>query len=120
MATEARVHKVADLLQKLIAEALFREVKDPRVRLVNITSVEMARDLSFAKVFVAVLGDETKAEAALEGLTKAKGFIRHQIGKNSELRIVPELHFVLDRSAERAAHLSSLIDAAIAQDKKHS
>jgi ribosome-binding factor A len=117
MASQTRQFKVADLLQKIIADLLLRDLKDPRVPLVSVASVEVSRDLSFAKVFISMfganLGEEDLSKSVLEKLNLAKGFVRHTIAKQASLRIVPELAFVLDRTLERGHELSSLIDAAV-------
>ena len=120
MANQTRQFKVGDLLQKIIAEVMMREVKDPRVKMASVTSVDVSRDLSSAKIYISVLGSAEDGEKAIEGLNRAKGFIRHKVGKNSELRITPSLNFKLDRSAEHSQHLSNLIAEARAKDDLNS
>ena len=104
-------------MQRRLAGLLRREVKDPRVALVTITAVEVSSDLSHAKIFYGVLGREPTADVQ-EGLERAAGFLRAKLGRLLKMRQVPEIHFMPDEMIERAAHLTSLIDRAVANDKK--
>mgnify|MGYP005814708767 CR=1 FL=1 len=110
----ARTDRVGEQIQRELAELLRLEVRDPRVKLVTLTGVEVARDYSHAKVFYTVLSGEDKA--VQQGLERASGFLRSQLAHSLKLRITPQLHFVYDVSVERGSHLSQLIDQAIAAD----
>jgi ribosome-binding factor A len=118
MANFARTERVAQQMQREIAELIRLEINDPRVRLVTITGVEVARDYSHAKIFFTRL--DGKHEEAQQGLDRASGFLRSQLSRSLKLRIMPQLHFVYDASVERGSHLSQLIDQAVASDKLHS
>lgn len=118
MANFARTERVAQQMQREIAELVRLEINDPRVRLVTITGVEVAGDYSHAKVFFTRL--DGKHEEAQQGLDRASGFLRSQLSRSIKLRIMPQLHFVYDSSVERGSHLSQLIDQAVASDKLHS
>ena len=118
MANFARTDRVAQQIQRELAELLRLEINDPRVRLVTITDVEVASDYSHAKVFFTRL-DGKHAEAQ-QGLESAGGFLRKQLAHSIKLRVMPQLHFVYDASVERGSHLSQLIDQAVASDKAHS
>ena len=118
-----RTDRVADQLQKELAVLIQREVKDPRLGLITITAVEVSRDLSHAKVFITVMGkddDEDAVKANLRILNDASGFLRMQLGKAMKLRTVPQLHFNYDASVRRGVELTSLIERAVAEDRKHS
>lgn len=117
MANFARTERVAQQMQREIAELVRLEINDPRVRLVTITGVEVAGDYSHAKIFFTRL-DGKHAEAQ-QGLERASGFLRSQLARSLKLRIMPQLHFVFDASVERGSHLSQLIDQAVASDKQH-
>jgi len=108
-----RLGRIADQIQRDIAELLRTEVKDPRVGLVTLTDVEVSPDQRHAKVFFTVLGDRRQVELAIEGLGRAAGFLRARLASIINLRMVPELHFVYDESVERGARLSQLIDQAV-------
>lgn len=113
----ARTERVAEQIQRELAELLRLEVKDPRVRLITLTGVEVARDYSHAKVFYTTLQGADKA--VQQGLERASGFLRSQLAHAMKLRVIPQLHFVYDTSVERGSRLSQLIDQAIADDNKH-
>jgi len=107
-----RSRRVADQIQRELAQLIRTEVKDPRVKLVTLTDVEVSVDLSHAKVFFTVLGDNAEAAACLEGLTHAASFLRSQLSHRLAMRYVPELHFVHDESVERGIRLTHLIEEA--------
>ena len=111
----ARTDRVAEQIQRELAELVRLEVKDPRVRMLTLTGVEVARDYSHAKVYYTTLDGANKATQ--QGLERASGFLRSQLAHRMKLRITPQLHFVYDASVERGAHLSQLIDRAVASDK---
>lgn len=113
----ARTERVAEQIQRELAELLRMEVKDPRVRMVTVTGVEVARDYSHAKVFYTTLQGENKD--VQQGLERASGFLRSQLAHAIKLRVTPQLHFVYDPSIERGAHLSQLIEQAVASDATH-
>jgi len=108
----ARSARIADQIQRSLAELIRLEVRDPRVGLVTITGVELSRDHSHAKVFFTVLGADSAP--ALEGLSRAAGFLRSELSRQLTTRKVPELHFAFDDSVERGVRLSRLIDEAVA------
>jgi ribosome-binding factor A len=112
--SDARRARIADQIQRELAELVRLEVRDPRVRLVTLTAVELARDQSHARVFFTVLGPESEGREALEGLQHAAGFLRTSLAHRLSTRSVPELHFVYDESIERGIRLSRLIDEAVA------
>ncbi|AQZ93620.1 30S ribosome-binding factor RbfA [Halopseudomonas phragmitis] len=117
----SRTQRVADQMQRELALLVQREVKDPRLGMVTITAVEVSRDLAHAKVFFTLLGKDSDEDVALnqEILKDAAGFLRMQLGRAMKLRSIPHLHFNYDESVRRGVHLSSLIERAVAEDRKH-
>jgi ribosome-binding factor A len=114
-----RSRRIADQIQRELADLIRVELKDPRVpQLVTITGVEVSPDQSHAKVFFTVLGDERKIDDAAAGLKRAGGFLRTQLGHRMKLRVVPQLDFKYDTSVERGVRLSHLIDEAVASRKQ--
>jgi ribosome-binding factor A len=105
-----RPEQVAETLRQVIADALSREVRDPRVGFVTVTGVLVTNDLSHARVMVSVAGDETAKARAMEGLQSAAGFLRSRAAKTLTTRIVPELHFELDQGLAHAARIEALLD----------
>lgn len=119
--SKRRPGQVAEIVRQVLAEALAREIRDPRVGLVTLTRVDVSGDLSHAKVYVMVnelgkTGEEGKAgeqgkagEGALEGLKSAAGFLRSKVAKALTTRTIPELHFELDRGLEHAARINAVL-----------
>ncbi len=104
-----RSFRVADQIQRDLAE-LIRDLKDPRIGMVTIHAVEVTPDYAHAKVFFSVLvGDP---QACQDGLNEAAGFIRNGLFKRLQIHTVPTLHFLFDRTTERAAELNELIKQA--------
>ena len=117
--TAPRRARIADQIQRELAEAIRTQLRDPRVTsMVTLTGVEMSRDGSHAKVFFTVLGAEAAARDAGEGLQSAAGFLRKELAHRLSTRSVPELHFAFDESVERGVRLSRLIDEAVAPPPK--
>lgn len=112
-----RSQRVADLIQTALAEILQRNDKDFRFGIITITSVDVAHDLSFAKIFVSVLEDQ-KAKETLKALNAAAKYLRYSLANAVELRITPELRFVYDDSAVRGSRISSLINDALKDNDK--
>ena len=110
-APSRRPEQVAETLRQVITDALAREVRDPRVGFVTVTSVQVTNELSHAWVLVTVPGEEADKERALEGLRSAAGFLRSRAARALTTRTVPELHFELDKGLEHAARINQLLDA---------
>ncbi|MDN5346690.1 MAG: ribosome-binding factor [Clostridia bacterium] len=106
---DLRVRRIAEQMKKEIAQILQDELKDPRVGFVTVTEVELSTDLRYAKVYVSIYGDEEAKKQSLEGLSKATGFIRREIGKRISLRHTPEIVFRFDESIERGDRIARLI-----------
>lgn len=114
----ARSDRVADQIQRELADLLQFEVKDPRVGMVTITEVEVSGDMAHAKIYYSapLQKDPAAAKSLQAGLEKSAGFLRGQLAKRMLLRTVPQLHFVYDASIDRGMKLSKLIDEALAPD----
>jgi ribosome-binding factor A len=109
-----RTQRVADLLQKSLAQIVHEDMTDDRFRLVTITSVAVSRDLSYAKVYVTVLEDDMeKIKQTIVALNRAAKSLRYNLAKEVQLRIVPELKFVFDESTAQGFRISMLIDSAV-------
>ena len=117
----SRSRRVGEQIQRELAELVQRELKDPRLGMITISAVEVSRDMSVAKVYFTVLGDESHDEKqSLKGLERASGFLRRELGHRMRLRSVPELRFHYDHSIEKGSRLSALINEAVASDLDHS
>jgi ribosome-binding factor A len=115
----ARGLRVADQIQRDLAEIVSQELKDPRVGMITITEVQITPDYAHAKVFFTMLKD-SKAEIknTVDGLGAAAGYIRNQLGKRLHIHTLPQLHFVHDTSTSRGMEMSLLIDQANATRAK--
>jgi ribosome-binding factor A len=109
----ARGLRVADQIQRDLAEIIYLELKDPRAGMITITEVQLTPDYAHAKVFFTMLLDGKEAIAnTVSGLTSAAGYIRAQLGRRVTIHTLPELHFVHDTSTARGIQMSRLIDEA--------
>ena len=113
-----RARRVEEQLKRLLSELVRREVKDPRVGLITITSAEVSRDLTHANVYFTPFAGSGDAESAREALQHAAGFLRHQVRNQMRLRVAPEIQFHVDDSVERGARLSELISDAVESDRR--
>jgi ribosome-binding factor A len=107
---------VADQIQRDLSELIARELKDPRVGMVTINAVEVTPDYAHAKVFFSLLTGNP--DEAVQGLNAAAGFLRNGLFKRLHIHTVPTLHFVFDRTVERAADMNALIAKAVASRSK--
>ena len=114
-----RTRRIAEQIQRELAELVRLELKDPRVTgLVTITEVEVSPDQAHAKVFFTLLGDPQKIDETTQGLKRATGFLRTQLAQRMKLRTVPQLDFRYDVSVERGMRLTQLIDEAVGAPRK--
>ncbi len=111
-----RSFKVSDQIQRDLAELIARELKDPRVGMVTLQSVEVTPDYAHAKVYFSLLvGDP---QATQEALNQAAGFLRNGLFKRLHIHTVPTLHFIYYRTSERAADMNALIAKAVSSRGK--
>lgn len=115
----SRTGRVAEQIQRDLAELIQLEVKDPRVGLVTLTGVEVTQDYAHAKVYFTTMGPAEQVPLVQAGLERASGFLRSQLAHRMKLRIMPQLHFIYDSSVAEGARLSQLIDEAVSADKAH-
>jgi len=113
----SRLGRIADQIQRDLADLIGSELKDPRVGMITLTGVEVSSDYRHAKIFFTTLGGPEVVLQTQQGLQRASGFLRSQLAGGLTLRIVPELHFVHDDSVERGVRLSKLIDEAVASGR---
>ncbi|MCA3237904.1 MAG: 30S ribosome-binding factor RbfA [Curvibacter sp.] len=111
-----RSYQVADQIQRDLTELIARELKDPRIGMVTLQSVDVTPDYAHAKVYFSVLvGDPQETQDALN---QAAGFLRNGLFKRLHIHTVPTLHFLFDRTTERAADMNALIAQAVASRSK--
>ena len=107
--SELRANRVAEQMKKELGDILTTKIKDPRVGFVTVTDVEVTGDLQQATIYVSILGTDKEKEDTLLGLSKAKGFVRSEIGKRIRLRKTPEVTFEFDEAYEYGNHIESIL-----------
>lgn len=108
MASGRRPGQVGDLVRAELAVLIQREIRDPRVGFVTVTSVKLSPDLRHARVYISVLEEEREAEA-IEALRRAGGFLRRELAGRLQLRNVPSLDFHADPTLRHGAHIEELL-----------
>jgi ribosome-binding factor A len=116
MTDTARARKLADRIHQIVAEALEKRIKDPRLGFVTVTDTRVTNDLQHATVFYTVLGDPAEQAASAAALASAKGVLRSEVGHRVGIRLTPTLEFVPDAVPENAAHIADLLRTAAARD----
>lgn len=106
-----RINRISEEIRKEISEIIRTEVKDPRIsEMCSVVRTEVTGDLRYAKVYISVLGTEKESQSTIEGLKKAAGFIRRELGNRLKIRYTPELQFIADHSIEYSVEISRKIN----------
>jgi ribosome-binding factor A len=108
-----RVLKAAEAIREVVSMAILTEIRDPRVKDVTVTFVELSADMRYAKVHVSVMGDEKKQALCLRGLQSSVGFLQSKIGKRIDTRYVPRIQFELDRGIKNAMIVTRILDEVL-------
>jgi ribosome-binding factor A len=121
MRTSQRTRRIGEQIRRALAELIRDKVRDPRMRLISMTNIEVSRDLSYARVYVTLLGNVKDRAECVIALNHAALFLRWELGQKIHIRTVPRLEFRYDKVVEYAARLSALIDDTVGGDccKKH-
>lgn len=106
---QLRIEKVQELIKQEVSQIILKELKDPRIGFVTVTQVDVTGDLRSAKIYVSLMGSEEQIKDCWDGLQKALGYIRREIGKRIRLRCTPELSFQLDKSLDYSVHIQELL-----------
>lgn len=112
-----RVLKAAEAIREVVAMAILVELKDPRIRDVTVTFVEVSPDLRQAKVHVSVMGDETKQRLSLLGLENSTGFLQRKIGDRLDTRYTPRVTFVLDKGIKNAEAVARILQEVLPRER---
>ena len=110
MPKSKRVEQVAAEIQTILGELVRSSIKDPRMGFATVMNVNLSPDLYYAHVNISVMGDEEQQQATIQTLERAKGFLRHELGQQLNLRQIPELRFHLDTTLETRAHMDTLFN----------
>ena len=111
-----RTRRIGEQIRRDLAELIRAELRDPRLTLVSTTSVEVSRDLAYARIYVTALCEPGERAELVAELNRAAPLLRRELGRRLRTRTVPKLEFRYDEVVERGARLSALIDAAVAAD----
>lgn len=113
-----REKRLAEEIKKIVSNIIRDELRDPRVSpMTSIVEVDLTKDLRYVNIYVSILGDDEEKKETMEGLTRASGFIRREIGKGIKARYTPEVIFKLDNSIERGIHMYNIITKVSEQKK---
>jgi ribosome-binding factor A len=104
-----RLLKAAEAIRQVVSTAILIELRDPRVKDVTVTRVEVSPDMRYAKVHVSIMGDEAKQKLALKGLQNAAGFLQQKVNEGIDMRYVPRLQFLLDKGVKNAAAVAQIL-----------
>ena len=114
-----RLNRISEEVKRVVSELIQREIKDPRINpFTSVTKVEVTNDLSYANIYISIMGNDDDKQNTLEGLKSARGFIRREIGNRIDLRHAPEPVFHIDESIEHSLYISKLIDKIHKEDEK--
>lgn len=108
-----RARKAAEAIREVVSMAILAELKDPRIRDVTVTYVEVSGDLRKAKVHVSVMGDEAKQKLSLRGLQSAAGFLQAKCANRIDTRYTPRLEFLLDQGVKKSIEISRILDEVL-------
>ena len=110
-----RVLKAAAAIREVVSMAILAEIKDPRVRDVTVTHVEVSGDMRQAKVHVSVMGDETRQHLSLRGLQSSAGFLQSKVASRIDTRYTPKLEFVLDQGVKKSIEIAQILNQVLSK-----
>lgn len=118
---EKRRERIGTEIKKVVSEALQDGLKDPKIHpLTSVMQVRVTNDLSFANIYISVMGTEKEKEETIQALERAKGYIRKMISREIDLRHTPDPKFILDNSIEDSQDIHALIQKVrVEDDKRH-
>jgi len=112
-----RVLKAAQAIREVVSMAIITDIKDPRVKDVTVTFVEVSGDMRMAKVHVSVMGDETKQNLCLKGLQSSVGYLQKKVGNRIDTRYTPRLQFQLDKGLQNAMSVTRILEEVLPAEK---
>jgi len=116
----SRSARVAEVIQREVAYIIQQGMNDPRAAAVTITHAKVTRDMSSARIYFIMQGDEHEVNETVKVLNKASGFIRHELTGRVDLRHIPKLIFTFDQSIERGIRIGKLIEDVMKEDSGNS
>ena len=117
---EKRLGRISQEVKKALSEAIFFELKDPKISTVlTLSEVRVSNDLSYTDVYVSVMGSDWDQRQTLEGLENAQGFLKNYLAHHVKIRQIPELRFHLDDSIEHGMYMDKLIAETLRKDAEN-
>ena len=113
----SRSDRVSGEIQKNLSELLKKNIKDPRLEMVTITSVKMSQDLRIARVYFISSSDKTSRKDAVQGFKSALGYIKRILAAKLGLRYMPDLNFFYDDSFDYGSHIDNMLKVIKADDE---
>jgi len=113
-----RVLKAAEAIREVVSMAILTELRDPRIRDVTVTYVEVSPDMRHAKVHVSVMGDEARQNLSLRGLQSAAGFLQQKVAKRIDTRYTPRIKFVLDQGVKHSIEVTRILGELLPEDEE--
>ena len=110
--------RIAEAIREVVSSSILFDVADPRVRAVTVLTVDVAKDLRNATIFVSVMGTSSEQQMALKGLKSATGFLQAKVAARLQTRFTPILVFKRDDSVKRSVEISKLIEETLASDRE--
>ncbi len=117
MPSKIRLQRIADRIREELSELLVKDVQDPRLLGISVTDVKVDRELAFADVFVSAVEGKERSKEILEGLERARGFLRTELAARVDLRVFPRLRFHWDPTPERADHIERVLASLRAEEE---
>ncbi len=108
-----RTLKAAEAIREVVSMSILTELKDPRVRDVTVTQVEVSGDMRQAKVHVSIMGDDTKQRLGLRGLQSAAGFLQSKVAARIDTRYTPKLEFLLDQGVKKSIEIAAILNQVL-------
>jgi ribosome-binding factor A len=108
-----RLLKAAEAVREVVSMAILTQVRDPRVKDVTVTGVEMDPDMRAATVHVSVMGSPAKEELALRGLASSAGFLQSQVAERIDTRYTPRLKFKLDSGVKKSIEIARVLSEVL-------
>ena len=112
-----RVLKAAQAIREVVSMAILTDLKDPRIKNVTVTFVEVSADLRLAKVHVSVMDDESKQNLCLNGLRNSAGYLQQKVGKRIDTKYTPRLQFVLDKGVKNSMLVTKILDEVLPKEE---
>jgi ribosome-binding factor A len=112
-----RLLKAAEAIREVVSMSILTELRDPRIRDVTVTHVEMAPDMRSAKVHVSIMGNESRQNLALRSLQNAAGFLQQKISDRIDTRYTPRLQFILDKGVKNSIAVSRILNEVLGETK---